>query len=130
MSRRSGAVPGGPGRVFGGRRPRGITSMELLIAIIILTVGILGVLTAFSPSYTSVSTAGRQDHAVALAYDKLEELKNYPWDSIATGSDSPTGGFSRTWTITTTSSLATVKITITHPGIPKAVNLVSYIVAQ
>lgn len=126
-----GALGGGPGRVFGRRRtPRGISSAELLIAIIILTTGILMVLSAFSPSYTSVSTAGRQDHALALAYDKLEELRNYPYDSLASSSDSPAGGFSRTWTIAKASSLATVTITVTHPGIPGAVNLVSYIVAQ
>lgn len=131
MGRGSGNLPGNPDGAFGYRRtPRGISSMELLIAMIILTVGILGVLTAFSPSYTAVSTAGRQDHALALAYDKLEELRNYPWDSIASGFDSPAGGFTRSWTITKSSNLATVQIRITHPGIPNTVNLVSYIVTQ
>src|SRR5574337_933997 len=107
MSRWSSGVPSGPDPRGGRRRrPRGISVMELLIAIIILTVGILGVLSAFAPGYTSVSTAGRQDHAVTLAYDKLEELRNSPWASLTSGADKPVGGYTRTWTITKTSNLA------------------------
>lgn len=131
MSRWSGGGSRGPDPGGGRcRRPRGISMAALLIALIILTVGILGVLSAFAPGYTSVSTAGRQDHAVALAYDKLEELRNYPWAALTTGADTPPGGYARTWAVTKTANLATLQIRITHPGIPNPVTLVAYMVAQ
>lgn len=133
MSGGLGTSPGRPEEVFGRRRgSRGISMVELLIAASVLTIGLTGVLLAFSPSYTSVTQAGRQDDAVALAYAKLEELRNYPVGSLTSGSDSPTGGYTRTWTTTITSNTittqATVKIKVTHSQLPSDVNLVTYIV--
>jgi type IV pilus modification protein PilV len=88
---------------------RGFTVLEVLIAMGIFTVAILGV----AISATSVIKANRVSYsttiATNLAQDKLEELKANP-ASLASGgpiTDTISGEtFTRTWTVTSSSPVA------------------------
>jgi type IV pilus modification protein PilV len=95
----------------------GFTIIEVLVAMGIFTVAILGV----AISATSVIKANQVSYsttiATNLAQDKLEDLKANP-ASVASGSESsiPVSGetFSRTWTVTANSPVTGVtKIDVT-----------------
>jgi type IV pilus assembly protein PilV len=85
--------------VYRMRNNKGFTLIEIMIAIFILVVALLGVAgvtvsvingNAFSKEITSAST---------LAQDKMEELKDTAYGSIASGSDT-NSIYTRTWTVT------------------------------
>ena len=92
----------------------GFTLIEIMIAILILVVALLGMAgvtvsvingNAFSKEVTSATT---------LAQDKMEELKNTAYGSIVSGSDTDSI-YSRTWAVTADSPIAdtkTVEVTV------------------
>ncbi len=109
-----------------GRDPRGLTIVEVLVAVVILVVGLLGVLSAFPTGYLDVVGSGGQSKAMSYARQKMEELKNGPFTVAGSGSDVPTlgppgnapdVGFTRSWAITqvpgTTAPLRLARITVT-----------------
>ena len=58
------------------RTPPGLTLVEVLFAAVVLTIGLVGVLTAFSTGYINVVGSGGQSRATAIAQQALEKLKN------------------------------------------------------
>lgn len=108
------------------RDPPGLTVVEVLVATVILTVGLLGVLSAFPTGYLDVVGSGGQSKAMSYARQKMEELKNGPFTVSGSGNDVPTlgppgnapdVGFTRSWIITqvagTTAPLRLARITVT-----------------
>ena len=97
---------------------QGFTIIEVLVAMGIFTVAILGV----AISATSVIKANQVSYsttiAINLAQDKLEDLKANP-TSLASGSESPIlddsgEAFARSWTVTANSPVTGVtKIDVT-----------------
>jgi prepilin-type N-terminal cleavage/methylation domain-containing protein len=92
---------------------RGVTIIELLIALTILVVGILAVTKMMMGSIQGNRFANYETTAVNLAWQKLEEMKEIPWINLnpnanptqpGTASDGPlqVGGlsFARSWTVT------------------------------
>ena len=88
---------------------KGFTLIEVMIAIFILVVGLLGVAgvavtvingNAFSKEITTATT---------LAQDKMEELKNTRYSNITSGSDTQESIYTRTWTSTPDSPAAGMK---------------------
>lgn len=57
------------------RSARGFTLAEVLVAVTILAVSLLAIMTAFPVGYRDIVYGGRVSQAVALAQQKLEELK-------------------------------------------------------
>jgi type II secretory pathway pseudopilin PulG len=68
------------------RRPNGFTSIESIIALILLTIIGLGVMSEVVVVRSADKFAGEQTRAVALAARKLEELKALPPASVVTES--------------------------------------------
>jgi type IV pilus assembly protein PilV len=86
-------------KVYRIRNNKGFTLIEIMVAIFILVVALLGVAgvtvsvingNAFSKDITSATT---------LAQDKIEELKDTAYGSIVSGSDT-SSIYTRTWTVT------------------------------
>jgi len=112
---------------------RGMTLLEILVAITVLCVGLLAVAVMFPTSSSNIDYGGKMSKATALAQEKIEEFRNTSFDSIASGNDAPTG-FTRTWSIsdagTTPFRLRTVTVTVSWPsalGRPHNVVLQSFI---
>jgi prepilin-type N-terminal cleavage/methylation domain-containing protein len=101
------------------RKGRGFTLLELLVAATILAVSLLAIATAFPVGYRDVVYGGRVSQAVAMAQQKLEELK--------AGSFPPVGGkqtnaeFTISWSVTSvgfgaaTNDLRKIAVTVTWP---------------
>jgi len=96
----------------------GFTLLEILIALIIFSIGILA-LTSLSVTATRTGSYGsRMTEAVTFAQDKLEELKANSWEKIVSGGDQKTGptgiNYIRNWKVLEkeTRNLKTVSVTI------------------
>jgi Tfp pilus assembly protein PilV len=73
------------------RTPKGLTLIEVLFAALVLTIGLVGILTAFSSGYINVVGSGGQSKATAYAQQSLEKLKNKPFNPGPIGDTNVTG---------------------------------------
>jgi len=83
-------------------KSKGFSLIEVLIALIILSIAFLGLAGLMIQTTRNNSFGGRITEAATFAQDKLEELRSTPWVSITSGSDkiSVNGmDFARNWTI-------------------------------
>lgn len=90
--------------------PQGFTLVEVLIAVGILAIVIVGLLQLFVSCSALAEAAGNTTFALNEAQNKLEEIRNHSFDSIAAdyasggtpGNTFTLGSLSGTGTITTT----------------------------
>lgn len=97
------------------RNEQGFTLVEVVVAMIILTVGILG-LAASAASVGRLTTMGTQQaRATNAGTAKIEELRSKGnCTTMAGGNDTWPGGFTRTWTTSLSSNVQTVTVTVTY----------------
>jgi len=102
---------------------RGMTLPEVLIAIAILTVGLLAVMSMLSSGFSDVVVSGGQSKATSYARQKVEELRNQPFVvTLAQQADTPETGVTRTWQIAqvgatvTPNRLARITVVVTWTG--------------
>ena len=87
-----------------------MTLAEVLVAVAILTIGLLSVVGMLSAGFSNVVVSGGQSKATSYARQKLEELKNRCYNNGTTcvdptfpasaGADTPEAGITRSWTVT------------------------------
>jgi prepilin-type N-terminal cleavage/methylation domain-containing protein len=95
---------------------RGFSLAEVMIAMVILTVGVLG-LAASSAAITKMSSeGGRSGGSAAVAESRIEALSATPCANIASSGSATTGKFTESWTVTTASLLKTVTVTVSYPS--------------
>jgi type IV pilus assembly protein PilV len=103
---------------------RGFSILEVLIAISLLSIGIMALATLQSRGIRGNDLGNRTTQAVALAQDKLEELINTSTTQTITGGsesnidETGSGGgiFSRSWSVqnnTPVTDAQTIAITVT-----------------
>lgn len=115
-------------RKISGRRAAGFTLIEIVIAASLLSVALLAIAGMFPMGYRDIHTSGDLTKAVALAQQKMEQLKNLGYSSVSGGSDNPAGGFARTWTVTTPfTGVKMLTVTVTLPVTNKQVQLQTYL---
>ena len=78
---------------------RGFTLIEILIAVFLLVTALLGVMSTTVIVIKSNSLSKEVTTATTLAKDKMEQLKNTGYDSLA-GTDTADSIYTRTWTVT------------------------------
>lgn len=102
------------------RRDAGFTMIEVMVAILLTALTVIGVLGLFRIETRASSFSRRETEAAVLAQDKLEELRTFPAAST-TGNDDPVNPFGsnifeRTWTIapnTSDASIFDITVTVT-----------------
>jgi prepilin-type N-terminal cleavage/methylation domain-containing protein len=103
---------------------QGFSLIEVLLAILILAVGLLGIMAAFPTSYLAVVGSGGQSKAGSFARQQLERLKNQPFNpGPTTGIISDLDpGFTGSFTITplagtvASNRLVRISATVTFGG--------------
>lgn len=98
--------------------------LEVLVALVILTVGLSGSATLVASLIRGNQMSRHVTAAATLCQDKVETFKNSSYGSIASGSESSIdargqagGVYTRTWTVTedATTSTKTIVVSVTWP---------------
>lgn len=111
-------------------RMQGFTLIELMVALTILTIGLLAMAKMQMSSIQGNAFGGRMTTAVALGQDQMEELINRsldPWPAAAdsgvvtnpTLMEEPYTGHTITWSITPDTPIpdvATLRVEVEWPG--------------
>ncbi|MBU1184434.1 MAG: prepilin-type N-terminal cleavage/methylation domain-containing protein [Proteobacteria bacterium] len=95
--------------VSGLRNNNGFTLVEIIVAMGILTIALLGLVSVTVMVIKSNSFSKTMTTATTLAKDKMEQLKNTGYDSLAGGTDTVESIYTRTWTVTSNSPAADMK---------------------
>lgn len=90
----------------------GFTLVEVLIAVVLFAVGMMGIYGLMGTLVRVNSLADRVSSAAAQAEAKIEELRGEGFASIAAGSDS-VDGFTRNWTFSTNGLLRYGNLSVT-----------------
>ena len=101
------------------RAERGFTMIELLVALLLTAVAVMGILGAYRAAVRSSSYSRHASEAAVLAQDRLEQLRTQA--AVATtGSDVninergvATGIYTRSWTVTLATGYADIVVTMT-----------------
>jgi prepilin-type N-terminal cleavage/methylation domain-containing protein len=100
------------------REPQGFSLIEVLIALILLAVSLLGVSALMAKATRNTSNGGHLTEAATFAQDRLEGLKVIPYANLASGADTRTSStginYTRVLTVVPNGddSLRTVTVTV------------------
>lgn len=102
------------------RDTRGFSLLDALIAAAILASALLSLAQLIAFAVKATAAAGRTTNAALLASQKVEELRATSWGELQSGADSPTAGFSRTWTVRPLAAdpdyIAVLEVLVRAPG--------------
>ncbi len=113
----------------------GFTMIEVMVAILLTALTVIGVLGLYRIESRASSFSRRETEAAVLAQDKLEELRTAPTTALTSGSD-PSGVpwdyvtnsqiFTRSWTITETAEAYEITVTVSwsDDGVSRSVEVV------
>ena len=94
------------------RSRRGFTLIEIVVAIVMLTFGVLASASLTAALMRSNRTVTNRTRAVETLRLKVEDLQSLNYSEIASGSDTATIGgitYNRAWTVTPNSPAANLK---------------------
>ncbi|HUQ83919.1 MAG TPA: prepilin-type N-terminal cleavage/methylation domain-containing protein [Gemmatimonadaceae bacterium] len=89
----------------------GFTLVELVVAIVILTIGLLALAATAGIVASHVGDGGRLTGAAHAARSVIDSLAGQPCARLTSGSSAP-GGVVVSWAVSTDSSAATVNLTV------------------
>ena len=96
-------------------RESGFTMIELLVALIVLTAGLLAISSMVYSVMNSTSLSKETGTATALMQDKMEGLKHTVVSSLTSGSDTIRLGnvdYLRQWNVAAAANTRTVTVTV------------------
>ena len=95
---------------------KGFTLLEMLIAMTILSVALLGLAQMMLLSIGGASFGNKVTEATTFAQDKMEELRTVDWNVLQDGNDSIGGAqgiqYQRAWTVVPTGKMKTVNLAV------------------
>ncbi len=91
---------------------RGFSLIEVIAAMIILSVGIIGLAASTTAIQNMTQQGGMTSGSASVAAARFDVLRSTPCASMASGT-ATTGKFRESWTVTTVNQLRTVADTIT-----------------
>lgn len=93
---------------------RGFSLVEVIVAMVILTVGVLG-LAASARAVSSLTTeGGRMSGAAAAASSQFEMLRAGTCSTMAGGTGTAADGYSLSWTVATSGLLKQVTLAVSY----------------
>jgi prepilin-type N-terminal cleavage/methylation domain-containing protein len=97
------------------KKESGFTMIELLIALAVLSVALLGIGSMVYSVMASTSVSKGMTMATTLMQDKMESLKNTVVSSLTTGNDTVQLGnvsYLRQWTVSPSANRRTITVTV------------------
>jgi type IV pilus modification protein PilV len=101
-------------RASGVRRRAGFTLVELLVAIMVFAVGMLGLAATAGAVTQLMGGAKRQTIASTIAQSRIERLRSSPCGTVTTGADTVRGVVSA-WTVTPVTRGVNISETVIYP---------------
>lgn len=101
------------------RTRRGFTIIEVLIAVTILIVGVLGMIGTSAAITKMLSRGNRSNRAAFFAQERLERLMATPCQLLASGTSTQASVYSLAWTVTTPAAGTGKRIRMisSYPGV-------------
>jgi prepilin-type N-terminal cleavage/methylation domain-containing protein len=93
---------------------RGFSLVEVMIAIVILTTGVLALAASSAAGTRLIVQGGSLGRSAALAEGRIEILRSTACTSLTSGTATE-GAFTVGWTVGTTGNLRAVVVTVTYP---------------
>ena len=88
----------------------GFTVVEVLIAMVILSVGMLAIAGMMGVAIQANAFSSKMSLATRSAQQKLEQVKNATYSTVVAGSDAAdANGLTRSWTVTDDTPIANTK---------------------
>ena len=94
------------------RDQKGLTLVEILVAIGIIAIAILGLVSVTVTVMKGNTFSKTMTAATTLASDKMEQLKKTSYAGLASGADTVQSLYTRTWTVTQDSPAANMKTVV------------------
>ena len=91
---------------------KGFTLIEVMIALVLFAVGLLAFAGLEVVALRNSTYSKEYSKANTYAQQKVEELKGVSWASVAGGSDTLEGKFTRTWTVEETETDMMKKVVV------------------
>ncbi len=98
--------------VSGLHNQKGFTLVEIMVAISIIAIGLLGLVSVTVMVIKGNTFSKTMTTATTLANDKMEQLKKTGYASLASGADTAQSIYTRTWTVTQDSPAAGMKTVV------------------
>jgi type IV pilus assembly protein PilV len=95
----------------------GFTLIEILIAMVILSISLLALAGLMATTTQNTSLGGHITEAATFAQDRLEQFRVTQWVNIVTGTDTTPPGstgivYTRSWNVVDNGNIKTITITI------------------
>ena len=94
------------------RARRGFTLVELIIAIVILVVGVLGLASTAAVVMQQITASSMQTRAAMMGQSRLERLRSFPCANMTAGT-ATSNGITETWRVTLNARTATLVNVVT-----------------
>jgi type IV pilus modification protein PilV len=91
----------------------GFTLVEVMVAMMILTVGLLGLASTSAVVVRQMGDAGRMGVAASIAQNRIEKLRLATCTTTSTGTNT-IRGVSESWTVTPQTRSARIDVTVTY----------------
>jgi type IV pilus modification protein PilV len=99
---------------------RGFTLIEVLVALSIMSLGMIGILALQKAATSASGYSRRATEAAVLAEDRLEEMRTLPLSTVTDGTDTvdasgvanAEGLFTRAWTLVVADEIATITVRV------------------
>lgn len=92
----------------------GFTMVELLVAMMVFGIGVLGLAATTATVARLMGSASRQSMAAAVAQSRIEKLRGMPCAALTSGSET-VRGVTSTWTVTAVTRGVNITETVTFP---------------
>jgi len=94
----------------------GFTLVEIIVAVIVLTFGVLGLAGTTAYVIRQVTLAEVTSRRAAAVQSAVEQLRAMPYEDLANGSDS-VGPFAVDWTVASSNRSAQITVVTRGPGL-------------
>ena len=115
-------------------RSKGFTLIEILVALVILSISLLALAGLMVTTTKNSSFGGRMTEAATFAQDLLEQLRASPWGNVVSGTDQKMGStgvnYTRNWNVVPNPAGTQRWVTITvnwNDGVNRSIRLLSVI---
>lgn len=100
---------------------KGFTLVEVLVAVVILSIGLLAVAAGSALTFKMLGAGKRTSRVSAVMVQQMETLRRQAnstdprCTSVANGTGTPLPGYSAAWTVTTVGTTRQVRLIVTYP---------------